>query len=164
MNITLCSTLKQWKKVEDHNRVPLKREHIPTLCSEWAWSLFQQRKGNYLWWDASPWHLVQLFRYFFISWIMHSVYWSKLDISLLILLCIKRILFFQGVPCSDGKHCCHKGHKCSEDGRFCIGETGWDFWQILTDVWFWKVNITIIYTSSSWSKRHASYKKWEPQK
>nr|XP_023691518.1 granulins-like isoform X2 [Paramormyrops kingsleyae] len=28
----------------------------------------------------------------------------------------------KGIPCSDGKHCCHKDHKCSEDGRFCIEE------------------------------------------
>ncbi|XP_055079789.1 progranulin-like isoform X2 [Periophthalmus magnuspinnatus] len=26
----------------------------------------------------------------------------------------------QGVPCSDGKHCCAQGHSCSEDGRSCI--------------------------------------------
>lgn len=26
----------------------------------------------------------------------------------------------QGVPCSDGKHCCPEGHQCSADSRSCI--------------------------------------------
>ncbi|XP_020788833.2 granulin a [Boleophthalmus pectinirostris] len=26
----------------------------------------------------------------------------------------------QGIPCSDGKHCCPEGHSCSEDSRSCI--------------------------------------------
>lgn len=31
----------------------------------------------------------------------------------------------QGVPCSDGKHCCPEGHQCSADSRSCSrkGET-----------------------------------------
>ncbi|XP_034046800.1 granulin a [Thalassophryne amazonica] len=28
--------------------------------------------------------------------------------------------FAQGVACSDGKHCCLKGHRCSENSRSCI--------------------------------------------
>ncbi|XP_038562642.1 granulin a [Micropterus salmoides] len=26
----------------------------------------------------------------------------------------------QGIPCSDGKHCCPEGHQCSSDSRSCI--------------------------------------------
>nr|XP_020461189.1 granulins-like [Monopterus albus] len=26
----------------------------------------------------------------------------------------------QGVPCSDGKHCCPEDHRCSADGRLCV--------------------------------------------
>ncbi|XP_048846873.1 granulin a isoform X1 [Brienomyrus brachyistius] len=40
----------------------------------------------------------------------------------------------QGVPCSDGKHCCHKGHKCSEDGRFCIEQKDSKLFEKTRDV------------------------------
>ncbi|KAL4657817.1 kielin/chordin-like protein [Arapaima gigas] len=30
----------------------------------------------------------------------------------------------QGVPCLDGKHCCPEGHRCAEDARSCITQTG----------------------------------------
>ncbi|XP_049925731.1 granulin a isoform X10 [Epinephelus moara] len=40
--------------------------------------------------------------------------------------CLKALTRFgccplaQGVPCSDGKHCCPEGHQCSADSRSCI--------------------------------------------
>ncbi|XP_044037305.1 granulin a isoform X4 [Siniperca chuatsi] len=40
--------------------------------------------------------------------------------------CLKALTRFgccplaQGVPCSDGKHCCPEGHQCSSDSRSCI--------------------------------------------
>nr|XP_033500520.1 granulin a [Epinephelus lanceolatus] len=40
--------------------------------------------------------------------------------------CLKSLTRFgccplaQGVPCSDGKHCCPEGHQCSADSRSCI--------------------------------------------
>ncbi|XP_029109953.1 neurogenic locus notch homolog protein 2-like isoform X2 [Scleropages formosus] len=30
----------------------------------------------------------------------------------------------EGVPCSDGKHCCPKGQLCTQDGHFCITQKG----------------------------------------